>query len=79
MKTIAIVETDDFLVESVGNGWAYRFENRKTYRDIWLQDDDATAFRYGLEALAHETYADACRYLWDHVYGEVADLIASEA
>lgn len=51
MQIIAIENTDQWLVESHGNGWGYLFTHKPTGRTGWLQDDDATAWRFEYEAM----------------------------
>ena len=41
-------------ISSHGNGWAYTIgeidEDGRTFRSVWLQDDDALQFRHDLDA-----------------------------
>lgn len=42
---IAIEQTDIWLVESYGNGTAYRFVHKPTQKEAFIQGDDALEWR----------------------------------
>lgn len=65
MRGIIIQQTPDLILTSYGNGWAYKLEHTGLAQSVWVQEDDATAFREALDA--RETVKpeeSALPYLW---------------
>ena len=70
MQIVTIHDGADFKIASHGNGWAYLIVNRKLDQDMWLQDDDAIAFRDALEHAHPERATDSIvGELWDMYHG----------
>lgn len=67
MKKVTLADGKRFRLISYGNGLAYSLEDKGTGRSVFLQGDDAAAFRSELETL-ETAHPD-----WD------TDLILAEA
>ena len=48
---VEIAKGCGFALISIGNGWAYELGRNGADSTLWLQDDDAAAFRDEWEAL----------------------------
>lgn len=57
ISTRTLAEGDGFVVDSVGNGFAYAFTDTLSGRSVWLQGDDAADFR-------RELFARSLSALW---------------
>jgi hypothetical protein len=77
MRTVTIIESPSFRVESTGNGWGYTFTHKPTGKSVWLQDEPASFFRWELEN-AESNFPDydieqIALMLWcDCEYGSIA-------
>ena len=48
---IIIENTDQWRVDSIGNGWAYEFTYKPDIQTGWLQDDNALQWREDYDAM----------------------------
>ncbi|RNJ49384.1 hypothetical protein [Methylocystis hirsuta] len=77
-KTVRIMQSLYFALDSIGNGWAYALHKFKPERRyVWLQDDDATQFRKDLDSVEkkwpHEASDFILSRLWvDFEYGQIS-------
>ena len=65
MTTEFITIDQRFIVQSHGNGWAYRItENHRGGKSFFVQDDDATALQEATANFEHtyalDEYMDVC-------------------
>lgn len=50
-KSVFIFRGSQYAIASIGNGWAYQIQDVTTNESVWLQDDDASAFRARVDKL----------------------------
>lgn len=73
MKEVVIEDRRCWRVTSIGNGWAYRIEDKRTGQSVWLQDDDALRFRDSYDT-AWNGHADGTiRFDWDTILDWILD------
>ena len=69
MKSTIIHDLTGWQVTSWGNGISYEIFNKLTDQDIFLQGDDAAAFREQFEELTEYSpflnFSDALRVIWN--------------
>lgn len=66
MSTVIIAQSERFILSSSYNGIAYTLRNTAEAREVFVQGDDAAAFREELEKFEkHNPEGDALAYLWD--------------
>lgn len=67
MSKIVIFENERFRLTSFGNGLSYVLLHKQGCRDVFVQGDDATAFRAEFETwagMSGATYASAAENIW---------------
>ncbi|AFU86486.1 hypothetical protein D869_gp097 [Caulobacter phage CcrRogue] len=74
---LRISEGERFALDSYGNGAAYTFRDKTGKESVWMQDDDASAFRETYDALQTLLPSfgpdEILGILWnDHDYGAAA-------
>lgn len=82
MRRVYIEHTDQWIVESVGNGWGYSFTHKPTGSTAWLQDDDALEWREDYEAMekAYSTPGTAWHTAtWNECLAELIEPYIMEA
>jgi hypothetical protein len=70
MRSIIVMNGSRHRLISYGNGLAYRLEDMKGRRSVFLQGDDAHQFRDELETLENlrpdDGADDILGWMWDH-------------
>ncbi len=80
---ITISQGGRYRLDSYGNGAAYAFWDQTTGRSVWLQGDDAEAFRAAFDRVEELRPIDEpdqiMAHLWDeHDYGAAATVFECE-